>query len=81
MQENQQQHPPNPTRLAEDLHTNDSHFQDLSLLFKPVRRILCSMQDLKQYIPSCELLIQGIETRHNGRTRITTLYPSKKADP
>ena len=80
MQENQQ-HPPDPTHLAEDLHTIDSHFHDLSLFFKLVRHILCSMQDPKQYIPSRELLLQGIETRHNGRTITTTLYPSKKADP
>jgi len=60
MQENQQ-HPLDPTCLAEDLHTNDSHLQDVSLLFKPVKHILSSMQDPKQYILSCELQMQGTE--------------------
>ena len=79
MQENQQ-HQPDTTGIAEDLNTNDSHFQDLSLFFKPVKYIHCNIQDSKQLIPSCELLLQGIETRHNGRTRTTTLYPSKIVD-
>ena len=76
MQENKQNQP-DPTRLAEDIYTNASYLKNRPLYIKVVRRILRSLQESKKLIPTRELYLWVIETRHLTRIRTTTLYFSK----